>query len=289
MEYPDCAGVMGGNFGFRAADCNDNLHGDTTPRRIIPLHSRRMAGDSPRRFMSLKSFPKTKILLALISITLGVFFANAQDEQKEKPAEVAKTVEKKEAEEVKDEPEKPKEGEKPAEGEPKEIDPDDEAAAEEAEAETAAVARPVSPDPVQVYGWRERILIDGMEKSIYAKLDTGAYTSSIHAEEKELFERDGKKWVRFILTEPGKKDSPKTRIEAPLIRIARIKNPGGESESREVVRLAFKIGARKLRGDFTLNNRSNMNSAILIGRTTIRELGWIDPSRTNLAGDKIMR
>jgi hypothetical protein len=32
-----------------------------------------------------------------------------------------------------------------------------------------------------------------------------------------------------------------------------------------------------------------MNSAVLIGRTTIRELGWIDPSRTNLAEKKIMR
>ena len=128
-----------------------------------------------------------------------------------------------------------------------------------------------------------------MEKAVFAKLDTGAYTSSIHAEEKELFERDGKKWVRFIVTEPRKKNSPRVRIEAPLTRIARIKNPGEKSETREVVRLAFKIGEKKLRGDFTLNNRSNMLSAILIGRTTIKELGWIDPSRTNLADDKVMR
>jgi hypothetical protein len=238
--------------------------------------------------MISKTFPKTQILLALMLFSLGSFQANAQDEKKDKPAEAAKTEEKKDTGAAKDDADKPKD-EKPADGEAKEIDPDDEAAAEEAEAEAAAVARPVSPDPVQVYGWRERILIDGMEKSIYAKLDTGAYTSSIHAEEKELFERDGKKWVRFIVTEPRKKDSPRTRIEAPLIRIARIKNPGGESESREVVRLAFKIGDRKLRGDFTLNNRANMLSAVLIGRTTIRELGWIDPSRTNLAGEKVMR
>ena len=140
-----------------------------------------------------------------------------------------------------------------------------------------------------LHGWREKILIDGMEKAVFAKLDTGAYTSSIHAEEKELFERDGKKWVRFIVTEPRKKNSPRVRIEAPLTRIARIKNPGEKSETREVVRLAFKIGEKKLRGDFTLNNRSNMLSAILIGRTTIKELGWIDPSRTNLADDKVMR
>jgi hypothetical protein len=246
---------------------------------------------------------KTLALLALFFTALGAFHAGAQESEKKKP--VAKAAEKMvektevkteekteeakpESEAVKDGEEKPKE-EKPAEAELKEVDPDDEAASEAAEAETAAVARPVSPDPSQVYGWREKILIDGIQGKIYAKLDTGAYTSSIHAEETELFERDGKKWVRFIVTEPRKKDSPRVRIEAPLVRIARIKNPGGETETREVVRLAFKIGERKLRGDFTLNNRSNMLSAVLIGRTTIRELGWIDPSRTNLADKKIMR
>jgi hypothetical protein len=238
---------------------------------------------------------KTLALLALFFTALGAFHAGAQESETKKPVAKAaeKTVEKTEeakpeSETVKDREEKPKE-KKPADAVPKEVDSDDEAAAEAAEAETAAVARPVSPDPIQVYGWREKILIDGIAGKIYAKLDTGACTSSIHAEETELFERDGKKWVRFIVTEPRKKDSPRVRIEAPLVRIARIKNPGGESETREVVRLAFKIGERKLRGDFTLNNRSNMLSAVLIGRTTIRELGWIDPSRTNLADKKIMR
>ena len=32
-----------------------------------------------------------------------------------------------------------------------------------------------------------------------------------------------------------------------------------------------------------------MLSTVLIGRTTIKQLGWIDPSRTNLAEKKIMR
>lgn len=185
-------------------------------------------------------------------------------------------------ESAKDEPEKKAEAEKK-----QEIDPDDEVALEAAEA--AAVARPVSPDPIQVYGWREKIFIEGKKDSLNAKLDTGAYTSSIHAEEQELFERDGKKWVRFITTDPRDEKSPRVKMEAPLVRIARIKEPGGKSESREVVRLTFIIGERKLRGEFTLNNRSNMLAPVLIGRTTIRELGWIDPSRTNLADDKVMR
>jgi hypothetical protein len=167
---------------------------------------------------------------------------------------------------------------------------EDEAAAEREEADAGtAVARPVSSDPVQVYGWREMVKIGDLELKLAAKLDTGALTSSIHAEEKELFERDGKKWVRFIVTDPGEKNSPRNRIEAPLMRIAHIKEPGGKSEAREVVRLNFTIGERKLRADFTLNNRSNMLSPVLIGRTTIKEIGWVDPSRAYLADQKIMR
>lgn len=167
---------------------------------------------------------------------------------------------------------------------------EDEAAAERKEADAgSAVARPVSSDPVQVFGWREWVLVGNLELKLAAKLDTGALTSSIHAEEKELFERDGKKWVRFIVTDPGEKSSPRTRIEAPLTRIAHIKEPGGKSEAREVVRLNFTIGERKMRGDFTLNNRSNMLSPVLIGRNTIKEIGWVDPARAYLADQKIMR
>lgn len=168
-------------------------------------------------------------------------------------------------------------------------DPDDEAAAENQDAEAAAIAKPVTPDPIQIYGWREHIVIKGVAEKLQAKLDTGALTSSIHAEEKELFERDGKKWVRFIVTDPSLKKPARTRIEAPLVRIARVKEPGAESVAREVVQLGFQLGDRKLRGDFTLNNRSNMLAPVLIGRNMIKVLGWVDPGRTYLADQKIFR
>lgn len=163
----------------------------------------------------------------------------------------------------------------------------DDAAAENAEA--AAVALPVNPEPVRIYGWREDVLIQGVKEKLLAKLDTGALTSSVHAEEKELFERDGKKWVRFIVTDTRIKNAVRTRIEAPLVRIARIKEPNAESTTREVVRLSFQIGERKLRGEFTLNNRANMLAPVLLGRSTIKDLGWVDPARVHLADQKILR
>lgn len=166
-------------------------------------------------------------------------------------------------------------------------DPDDAAAMEDAEA--VAVAVPVSPDPVRVYGWRENVIIDGMKDELLAKLDTGALTSSIHAEETELFERDGKKWVRFIVLDTRKEKPVRSRLEAPLVRTARIKEPNAESVAREVVRLSFQIGDRKMRGEFTLNNRSNMLAPVLLGRSVLKDLGLVDAERTHLAGQKISR
>lgn len=258
---------------------------------IILLPSLLGRGDILHPDMRFINYFKVQIFLLVFVSMSGFHPVAAQDTKRpdtmEKPA--AKVVE------VKPEPEKKPENppadhpaEKPEEAkEIKEADVDDEVAAEEADA--AAVAKPVTADPVQVYGWREKVLIEGLKQTLNAKLDTGAFTSSIHAEEKELFERDGKKWVKFIVTDPRVKDSPRVRLEAPLVRIARIKDPGGKPETREVVKLSFKIGDKKMRGDFTLNNRSNMLAPILIGRTVIKELGFVDTTRTNIANDKIMR
>lgn len=244
----------------------------------------------------------TSFLLALclaLPVRLPAAPETARDGAVEKPAEATPKGKEeapgkdKEGTPAKPAGEKPAGEEKPGEAPAKEMpaeEENNEAAAERREADAGtAVARPVSSDPVQVYGWREMVKIGDLELKLAAKLDTGALTSSIHAEEKELFERDGKKWVRFIVTDPGENNSPRNRIEAPLVRIALIKEPGGKSVAREVVRLNFTIGERKLRADFTLNNRSNMLSPVLIGRTTIKEIGWVDPSRAYLADQKIMR
>jgi hypothetical protein len=167
---------------------------------------------------------------------------------------------------------------------------DDEAASEKAEADdTIKVARPVNSDPVQIYGWLEKVVVADMKEAMQAKLDTGAMTSSIHAENQQIFERDGKKWVKFVVTDPSIANSKRYDVEAPLSRIVMIKEPGGESVQRNVVRLSFQIGERNIKTEFTLNNRSNMTCPVLIGLTTIQVMGWVDPSRTFLADDKILR
>ena len=43
-----------------------------------------------------------------------------------------------------------------------------------------------------IFGWVEEVRIDSAELSLRAKLDTGATTSSLNAQDIEHFERDGK-------------------------------------------------------------------------------------------------
>jgi hypothetical protein len=235
-------------------------------------------------FNSINSAPWFSILAAMFVVSSGLIAA---------PPQAAPPV--KETVEAQAKPEKPsataKPEEKPAlpQTAAQADSGDEEEIAEKKDAESAAVALPVSSEPVQVYGWREDVLIEGMKEKLLAKLDTGALTSSIHAEKQEMFERDGKKWVRFIVADTSGEKPLRVRMEAPLVRIARIKEPNAESVAREVVKLSFRIGDRKLRAEFTLNNRSNMVAPVLIGRSTLKDLGWVDPARTHLADQKVFR
>lgn len=239
------------------------------------------------------------ILLYLIGMDSSLFAAkepvsnNSTEVKAGEPKEVQKDPKSKDAKDSKlaaKEPDKKPAGDGGPPPPAKELSSEDEATAERKE-EQVAVARAVSSDPVQIYGWREWVTIsDGKAKlKLKAKLDTGALTSSIHAEDKKLFERDGKKWVRFVIRDTRSKDGVRIRMEAPLVRIARIKEPGGESTTREVVRLPFKLGDRTFKADFTLNDRGNMLSPVLIGRRAICQLGWVDPTRAYLAGKKVLR
>ena len=171
---------------------------------------------------------------------------------------------------------------KPAVGE------EDEAEAEAAE-KVVASKKPFGKEPVQVFGYIEWVRIGELAGKMRARLDTGARTSSLHVESEEIFDRDGAKWVRFVVLNPNNPKVKRVRISAPLVRWTRIKIPGGGSVRRPVVRLNMRIGDRKLRTEFSLNNRNNMLCPVLIGRRALRELGYVDASRIDLANKKIFR
>lgn len=112
-----------------------------------------------------------------------------------------------------------------------------------------------------------------------ARMDTGAATSSLGATEIAEFERNGKRWVRFKLTD-GRTISQK------LERFVIIRQAATERNRRPVVNLGVKIGDVTLVGEFTLADRSHLKYEILIGRNVLRDLMVVDVARLYAQGRK---
>lgn len=133
----------------------------------------------------------------------------------------------------------------------------------------------------QTFGWLEKIKIQPWNVEAKAKLDTGALTSSMHAADVELTERNGEKWVTFTVqledTDTG--DYIEKRIERPLLREFTVKGAGGR-DKRPVVLMNVCIGNTIYEEQFSLRNRNNMLYPVLLGRRTIQHLGPIDVTRT---------
>lgn len=146
------------------------------------------------------------------------------------------------------------------------------------------------PEPSgKIVGWRELVGLPDLNiEQLRAKIDSGARTSAIHAENQEQFDRDGANWVRFNLLSPDGKLVQ--TIEAPVSDEREIKNTGGMPERRIIIRTNLLIGAHHTRIDVSLADRKNMGFDLILGRTAIRQLRLlIHPGRSFLMGPPIFK
>ena len=148
-------------------------------------------------------------------------------------------------------------------------------------------ANAACPPPAPAAKYDDRIIIGALEwvylpiasHHYQARIDSGATTSSLHADNILRFERDGKKWVRFELRED--EDSEPTEIETPLTRMVLIRQASaGETERRPVVTLTVHLGHLQQNSEFTLTNRSKMTYPILLGRNFLQDVTLIDVGRS---------
>lgn len=140
-------------------------------------------------------------------------------------------------------------------------------------------SRPEASQKV-IMGWLETVFLLPSNVRVVAKLDTGAKTSSVHARSVEHFSQQGQEWVRFRF-QPERGDSIIT-LERPLIRTAVIKERQASSSTRDVVSLTICKNGRTYETEFTLNDRSNFNYSILLGRSFLEDVALVDAGETFL-------
>lgn len=131
-----------------------------------------------------------------------------------------------------------------------------------------------------ILGWVEPVYMTDPGITVKAKLDSGAETSSLDARIVKKFRKDGKRWVRFALTDP------KTGEEHVLVR-ERVRTIGvvqheGENQIRPTVMMQLCIADRLLEVEVSLIDRSEFSYRLLLGRRALKSFALVDPGNTGL-------
>ncbi len=138
---------------------------------------------------------------------------------------------------------------------------------------------------LQVVGWREWVGLPGFGVPwLKAKVDTGARSSALHADEIEEFDRDGQTWVRFVVHPWQRSDADPTEVSAPLFEHRTVRSSNGATEDRPVIRTSLGVGEVEIPIELTLTRREQMGFRLLIGRRSLRSRFVVDPDRSFLTG-----
>ena len=145
----------------------------------------------------------------------------------------------------------------------------------------------VKPDEKLTLGWREWVGLPelGLD-AIKAKVDTGARTSTLHAFELDTFSEHGKARVRFKI-HPIQKDSDTVvTCMADVVDERYVTDSGGHKEQRLIIETLLTIGCWSWPIEMTLTARDNMMFRRLLGRTALKGVARVDPSRSYTTGKK---
>jgi hypothetical protein len=134
-------------------------------------------------------------------------------------------------------------------------------------------------------GWREWIQLPELGiKRVKAKVDSGARSSSLHAEQIELFDARGQMGVRFVVLPLQRSRLRPVACQALLHDERYVKSSNGSRELRPVIRTAVSWGGQLWEIDITLTSRDLMGFRMLLGREAIRRRYLVDTGRSYLGG-----
>ena len=141
---------------------------------------------------------------------------------------------------------------------------------------------------IRLIGRRE--FIDFPELKIFsveAKIDTGAYTSSVHCSEILIKIIDNKPVLCFKLLDISHPEFSKQTHQFTDFWQKKIKNSFGEMEERYIVKTTIKLGKKTIRTTLSLSDRENMRYPVLIGRRLLKGKFIVDVNKIHTGGSRI--
>ncbi|HSG30806.1 MAG TPA: RimK/LysX family protein [Thermodesulfobacteriota bacterium] len=138
--------------------------------------------------------------------------------------------------------------------------------------------------PKTIIGRKDRVDFPKLKLyNIDAKVDTGAYTTSIHCSTIEPVKENNKKYVRFKLLDSTHPKYQKKTFKLPVYKEKTVKNSFGESELRFIVKSIIRLFDKDYEVELSLTNREKMSCPVLIGRKLLKHDFIVDINRYNLS------
>lgn len=138
-----------------------------------------------------------------------------------------------------------------------------------------------------IIGWREYVALPDLDiSSIKVKVDSGARTSALHAENLEFYKKGRNEYVKCAVYPLQRSKKTKVIVHLPVLEKRWIKSSVGHKTFRPVILTNLKIGEFEHKIELTLVNRDIMGFRMLLGREAIRKRYLLDAGKSFLIGPK---
>jgi hypothetical protein len=115
------------------------------------------------------------------------------------------------------------------------------------------------------------------------KIDSGAYTSSIHCSDISEIEVDGANFIKFTLLDPEHEFYNNKEFSTKNYASKMVKSSNGISEKRFLIETKIVIFNKSFPIHLTLSERKDMTFPILLGRKFLNKKFVIDTAKKDLS------
>ena len=140
-----------------------------------------------------------------------------------------------------------------------------------------------------IIGWKEWVSLPNLNiPAIKVKIDTGAKSSSLHAENID-FKIIGNESLIVFDVFPFKNSQPLIKCHEELKDERIVKSSSGDKEQRPYIHTDIVLGGKKWSIELNLTNRDYMGSRMILGREALEGHAIVDVSQKYLHGNYTLK
>jgi len=119
-------------------------------------------------------------------------------------------------------------------------------------------------------------------KGIEAKIDTGAYSTAIHAHQIWVEKIEGEEVLNFQVLDPDNPMYRSTTFRTRNFFRKNVRSSNGKIEKRYIIKTRMVLGGRNRKTDVSLTDRGKMRYPVLVGRKVLKNGFLVDVSKDNV-------